>query len=110
MSGRAPLEVGELSRSEQELYDERAASRRARRVAAMRMRRRRLLVIDLSIAALLALFGLIVAPGLAILALFALLVLVGCAGWVVTERWRARRAARPPAAPRARSRSLDRGR
>jgi hypothetical protein len=95
VSRQAPLRLEELPQTEQDPYDARAASRRARRIAASRVRRRRLLVIDLSIAAALALFGLIVAPGLAILALFALLVLLGCAGWIVTERVRARRSARP---------------
>ncbi len=103
MSRPAPLEMDEVSRSEHDSYAARAASLRARRIAAMRVRRRRLLVIDLAIAAALALFGLIVAPGLAILALFALLVLIACAGWIVAERVRARRAARPRRAAGERS-------
>ena len=91
MSRPAPLSAHELPASEQKLYEERDAALRRRRLAATRVRRRRLLAIDLGVAAALALFGLIVAPGLAILALFALIVLVACALWIVAERLRARR-------------------
>jgi hypothetical protein len=92
VSRPAPYETGELPSSEQQLYEARSASLRARRVAASRVRRRRLLVVDLGVGALLALFGLVVAPGLAILAIAALLVLAGCASWIGAERLRERRA------------------
>jgi hypothetical protein len=92
VSRPAPYETGELPSSEQQLYEARSASLRARRVAASRVRRRRLLVVDLGVGALLALFGLVVAPGLAILAIAAVLVLAGCASWIGAERLRERRA------------------
>jgi hypothetical protein len=94
MSRQAPLDAVELPSSEQELYDARTASLRARRMAAARVRRRRMLVVDFGVGAVLALFGLIAAPGLAILAIAALAVLAACAIWIGTERLLERRARR----------------
>ena len=90
-SSRLPLGSEQLPASEQQHYDARLTSLRQRREAAARLRRRRLVAIDLGIAAALALFGLIVAPGLAILALAALIALAGCGAWVVIERVLSRR-------------------
>ena len=90
MSGRAPLSAGELPASEQYLYDSRTVSLQRRRVAASRVRRRRLLAIDLGIGVALAVAGLILAPGLAILALAALIVLLAVAAWAGGERLLAR--------------------
>ncbi|MEA2215894.1 MAG: hypothetical protein QOK19_1455 [Solirubrobacteraceae bacterium] len=92
MSRQAPLDTGELPASEHQLYEARTASLRARRVAAARVRRRRLLLVDLGAGTGLALFGFIAAPGLAILAVAALAVLAGCAGWIGAERLHERRA------------------
>jgi hypothetical protein len=78
-------------------YEGPAATVQRRRAAAARVRRRRLLVADLALGAALALFGLIVAPGLAIVALGALVVLLGCGVWAVVERRRGRRV--PPPRP-----------
>lgn len=91
MSSQAPLSTSELPASEQQLYDERAASLRRRRAQAAKVRRRRLVVLDGGIGAALAIFGLIAAPGLAILGLAAFLALGACAAWVLGERIRARR-------------------
>jgi hypothetical protein len=94
MSRQLPLDAEELPDSEQRLYDARAASLQRRRVAASRVRRRRLLAADLAVGAALALFGLIVAPGLAILALAGLAVLALCGIWMAGERLLRRRARR----------------
>ena len=91
MSSQLPLSRSELPASEQQLYDDRVASLRMRRAAASRVRRRRLLVLDVAIGAALALFGLIVAPGLAILALAGFIALGLCVAWAAFERARARR-------------------
>jgi hypothetical protein len=91
MSHQAPIDTGEMPASEQELYDARASSLRARRVAAARVRRRRLLVVDLGVGLGLALFGFIAAPGLAILAIAALATLAACASWIGVERLLERR-------------------
>ena len=105
MSSQLPLSASELPASEQQLYDDRVASLRMRRAAASRVRRRRLLVLDVAIGAALALFGLIVAPGLAILALAGFLALGACVGWAAFERLRARRRETGSSAPaRARGR------
>lgn len=61
-----------------------------RREQASRVRARRLFVADVLAGALLALFGILLAPGLAIVALVALPVLCGCLIWHVRERWRGR--------------------
>ncbi len=90
-SSRLPLGTEELPASEQQHYDARLASLRQRRDAAARLRRRRLVAIDLVVAATLALFGLIVAPGLAILALAALVALAACGAWAGIERVLSRR-------------------
>ena len=86
MSGQARLSAGELPASEQYLYDARTVSLQRRRVAASRVRRRRLLAVDLGIGSALAVAGLIVAPGLAILALSALIVSVAVVAWAGGER------------------------
>jgi hypothetical protein len=85
------MRAEEMTASEVHQLDARFASRQRRREAAARVRRRRLAVIDLAIGATLALFGLIVAPGLAILALAALIALLACALWAGAERLLARR-------------------
>jgi low temperature requirement protein LtrA len=102
LSGQAQRSVQPLPASEQQLYDDRALLLQQRRVAALRARRRRLLAIDLGIAAGLALLGLVVAPGLAVLALFAFLVLLACAAWVLIERVRGRRTTATPTRGRRR--------
>lgn len=99
MSSQLPLRADELPASEQQLYDDRVASLRLRRAAASRVRRRRLLLLDVAIGAGLALFGLIAAPGLAILALAGFAALAVCVGWAAFERLRARRREGAPAAP-----------
>lgn len=96
MSSHASLSASELPASEQQLYDERAATLRHRRAQAARVRRRRLVVLDVGIGAALAIFGLIAAPGLAILGLAAFLALGACAAWVLAERIRARRHSSAP--------------
>jgi membrane associated rhomboid family serine protease len=78
------------------------ASVRRRRAQALRVRRRRLLVADVGLGALLALIGLVTAPGLAVLGIASLLVLVGCAISLAYGPLR-RRARRRRAAARARS-------
>jgi Flp pilus assembly protein TadB len=85
MRDRGPSGPGDAS------DEARAAALRRRRIAAARVRRRRLLVGDLGIAAALVVFGLIVAPGLAIIAIGALIVLAACVVWIVLERRHARR-------------------
>ncbi len=100
-SSQLPLRTSELPDSEQQLYEDRAASLRLRRAAASRVRRRRLLVLDLAIGAGLAVFGLIAAPGLAILALAAFLALGVCVAWLAAERLRARRRAAGGVTPAA---------
>jgi hypothetical protein len=90
-SSRLPIGAEEMMASEPQHLDERFASRQRRRLAAARVRRRRLMVIDLAIGAALALFGLIVAPGLAILALAGLIALAACGLWAGAERLLARR-------------------
>jgi len=105
MSSQLPLGASELPASEQQLYEDRAASLRLRRAAASRVRRRRLLALDLALGAGLAVFGLVAAPGLAILALGAFVALGGCLAWAAAERLRARRRsadAIAPAVPRRR--------
>jgi hypothetical protein len=77
--------------SDEGFYEGPAAAVQRRRMAAARVRRRRLFVADLSLGAALALFGLIIAPGLAIVALGAMVVLLGCGIWAIVERRRGRR-------------------
>jgi len=90
-SNRLPIGAEEITASEQQHLDATFASRQRRREAAARVRRRRLAVIDLAIGASLALFGLIVAPGLAILALAGLIALFACGAWAGAEWLLARR-------------------
>ncbi|HEY0517494.1 MAG TPA: hypothetical protein VGD00_10265 [Solirubrobacteraceae bacterium] len=63
-----------------------------RREAAARVRARRLLLLDAGVGALLALIGILIAPGLAIVALFAIPLLIGCSYSFVSERtgWKLR--------------------
>ncbi len=94
MSHQLPLETDSPAPREQAWIDPRTGALRRRRAEAVRMRRRRLMLADLAAGALLAIVGIIVAPGLAILALAAALTLAGCGVWVLTERYRARRSRR----------------
>ncbi|MHB8533401.1 MAG: hypothetical protein ACYDC2_11845 [Solirubrobacteraceae bacterium] len=85
----------------------RPSPRRARRrEEAARVRARRLLLADVGVGALLALIGLLLAPGLAIIAVFAIPVLIGCVYSYFSERtgWKLRlpRRRRRRAAPRRR--------
>jgi len=91
MSHQLPLEHGSPVPSEGLPYDLRTGALRRRRVEAARVRRRRMLLADIAAGALLALAGIVLAPGLAILALAALLALGGCCAWVLGERVHARR-------------------
>src|SRR5208282_1492131 len=81
---------------------------RRRRAAAQRSRQMRLWLIDMAVAALLAVVGLALAPGLAILALGALLVLAGCAVSVACASLRRRRASGRSWRPRRRGPSFQR--
>jgi hypothetical protein len=94
MSSRVPLDAARLPPAEQQLYDDRDVRVRRRRASASRARRRRLLLLDAAIGAGLALFGLIVAPGLAVLALAALAVLGACGVSALAGRFRGRTAPR----------------
>jgi len=90
MSQHVPLQAEQAPPTE--LYPTGpAAAVVRRRAAAARVRRRRLLLVDAGIGLLLAVLGLILAPGLAILALAAFVVLVLCAVWLLGERIAARR-------------------
>ncbi len=73
--------------------------RRARRAQARR--ERTLLRADVAAGSVVAIIGLIVAPGLAIVAIVALAVLAVCGVWLLIERRRARRSERmsPPHRP-----------
>ena len=94
MSRPAPFDTAELPLGELE----RSAAVRRRRLDSQRVRRRRLLVADLGIGAVLGLLCLILAPGLAIAALAALVLLAGCGLAAVAGLVRRRRARGPLAA------------
>lgn len=68
------------------------ASIRRRRAAAAAERRRRLLTVDLGLGLALALFGLLLAPGLAIVGLVLILAVAGLLGSALVGRRRRRRA------------------
>lgn len=76
MSAHSPIDPFMPGDEEQLLVP---PSVKRRRAQALRVRRRRLLVADVGLGALLALIGLVAAPGLAVLGIAALLVLIGCA-------------------------------
>ena len=61
---------------------------RARRVAATRARRRRLVALDLALGLALALLVLVLAPGVAFAALLAVVGLAACAGSLLVGRLR----------------------
>ncbi len=63
---------------------------RARRVAATRARRRRLVALDLALGLVLALLVLVLAPGVAFAALLAVVGLAACAGSLLVGRLRRR--------------------
>lgn len=100
MSQRASIRAEALPTAGEHFYDGPRAAVQRRRAAAARVRRRRLLVADLGLGALMALIGLILAPGLAIAALGAIVVLAGCGASVAYGRVRARRSRRD-SGPRA---------
>jgi hypothetical protein len=89
VSRPAPFETAELPLVEEAFEPSPAVQRR--RLYSARVRRRRLLLADAGIGALLGLLALVIAPGMAIAALGALLVLAGCAIAVVRERRGGRR-------------------
>ncbi len=96
----------------EEVHARPSPERVRRREAAARVRARRLLLADVGVGALLALIGILIAPGLAIVALFAIPLLIGCVyslvsertGWKLRLRLPRRRRRRPPPRRRARPR------
>jgi hypothetical protein len=90
---RAGIPIGEPAHAAEprEFDDGPTTAVRMRREHSARVRRRRLLVADVAVGAALALFGIILAPGLAIVALGAVIVLCGCAAWAAGEHLRRRR-------------------
>jgi Flp pilus assembly protein TadB len=74
----------------------RSASIRRRRAEAAAARRRRLMLVDLGIGLVLALFVILLLPGLAIVAIVLIGAVVGLAGWTVFSRVRRRRAEAEP--------------
>lgn len=96
MSRELPFDARPLSAGDR-AYDPRAGVLRRRRAQAARVRRRRLVAADIAAGVVLALAGIVIAPGLAILAIAALLTLCGCGVWVLAGRLRgARRRKRGP--------------
>ncbi len=88
---RASARVRAVPSGSEDIYDAQRAAVQRRRAQAARVRRRRLLVADVGLGLLLALIGLILAPGLAIVALGAAVVLAGCGASVLYERRLSRR-------------------